>query len=513
MAQTGCLASVSLPQGSCGYNSSLPPSNDSVYMENEEKIQEYVLNERGVIFKGSGNYISPMFWDYGQFEDDMVEIALTLLYVSPEHLTNPMKDEAARYNPIYVSRIISRMINSDEDRGVLKGQWEGPYIGGMSPTHWSGSYPILKRWYNIGCHPVKFGQCWVFAGVMCSVMRALGIPCRVITNYESAHDCDKNLTIDVYHADWGVKEIPSPDSIWTFHVWCEGWMKRPDLSPEFDGWQVLDPTPQELSGGVHRCGPAPVKAILNGNTDLDYDVPFVFAEVNADCNDYLVWIMCNGSKKTISTDSRRVGQNISTKSVGSNKRWDITSHYKHTEGQAHRIKYVSSPVVSAAVTLLLLGFSCLSRADLRVPVVVPFDKYWPKMLDKDVMNVTAIVKDTGDTMERYLAEVDVVLEDPPFNVKVRGGNQVSTLFGGLIGGAVVLKIYIKVHVFCVSKTPDTCVRVLSLPDIGPKRRFRVTVSFYPRKAGKKTLMADFDCSVFKNIKKSIPITVQKYNLF
>uniref|UniRef100_A0A8C6WHX8 protein-glutamine gamma-glutamyltransferase n=1 Tax=Neogobius melanostomus TaxID=47308 RepID=A0A8C6WHX8_9GOBI len=333
-------------------------TDDSVYMENEEKIQEYVLNERGVIFKGSGNYISPMFWDYGQ--DDMVEIALTLLYVSPEHLTNPMKDEAARYNPIYVSRIISRMINSDEDRGVLKGQWEGPYIGGMSPTHWSGSYPILKRWYNIGCHPVKFGQCWVFAGVMCSVMRALGIPCRVITNYESAHDCDKNLTIDVYHADWGVKEIPSPDSIWTFHVWCEGWMKRPDLSPEFDGWQVLDPTPQELSGGVHRCGPAPVKAILNGNTDLDYDVPFVFAEVNADCNDYLVFK--NGSKKTISTDSRRVGQNISTKSVGSNKRWDITSHYKHTEGQAHRIKY-RPQVKKNKLSLTRLSFACLCSAN------------------------------------------------------------------------------------------------------------------------------------------------------
>ena len=36
-----------------------------------------------------------------------------------------------------------------------------------------------------------------------------------------------------------------------FHVWVEGWMKRPDLSGDstYDGWQVLDPTPQEQSAG------------------------------------------------------------------------------------------------------------------------------------------------------------------------------------------------------------------------------------------------------------------------
>ena len=26
-------------------------------------------------------------------------------------------------------------------------------------------------------------------------------------------------------------------------------MRRLDLGPEFDGWQVVDPTPQERSGG------------------------------------------------------------------------------------------------------------------------------------------------------------------------------------------------------------------------------------------------------------------------
>ncbi len=45
-------------------------------------------------------------------------------------------------------------------------------------------------------------------------MRLLGIPCRVVTNFESAHDCNGNLTIDEYHADYGVKEKESVDSVW-----------------------------------------------------------------------------------------------------------------------------------------------------------------------------------------------------------------------------------------------------------------------------------------------------------
>lgn len=35
-------------------------------------------------------------------------------------------------------------------------------------------------------------------------------------------------------------------------MWVEGWMRRPDLDAKgrYDGWQVLDPTPQEMSGGT-----------------------------------------------------------------------------------------------------------------------------------------------------------------------------------------------------------------------------------------------------------------------
>ena len=59
-------------------------------------------------------------------------------------------------------------------------------------------------------------------------------------------------------------------------------MARPDLPKGFGGWQVLDATPQEESpqGGGYRTGPAPLKAIKDGNSVV-YDANFVIAEVSA----------------------------------------------------------------------------------------------------------------------------------------------------------------------------------------------------------------------------------------
>ena len=44
------------------------------------------------------------------------------------------------------------------------------------------------------------------------VSRALGIPCRVVTNYGSAHDTDSNLVIE-YMFDENDEDI-GDDSIW-----------------------------------------------------------------------------------------------------------------------------------------------------------------------------------------------------------------------------------------------------------------------------------------------------------
>lgn len=59
-------------------------------------------------------------------------------------------------------------INSEDDRGVLKGNWSGDFKQGVNPSAWTGSGDILKMWAVTGYSPVKYGQCWVFAAVMCT---------------------------------------------------------------------------------------------------------------------------------------------------------------------------------------------------------------------------------------------------------------------------------------------------------------------------------------------------------
>lgn len=56
-------------------------------------------------------------------------------------------------------------INSNDDRGVLVGNWED-YTGGTHPGEWISSGDILRQWAESG--PVRFGQCWVFAAIACT---------------------------------------------------------------------------------------------------------------------------------------------------------------------------------------------------------------------------------------------------------------------------------------------------------------------------------------------------------
>ncbi|XP_031750630.1 protein-glutamine gamma-glutamyltransferase 5 [Xenopus tropicalis] len=311
-------------------------ADDDVFMGNEAERQEYVINDYGFVYQGNHNWIIPCAWNFGQFEDDIVDISLKILDKNLNYIQDSFKDLKNRNNPVYISRVICAMINSNDDNGVLQGNWSGDYTNGVSPSAWNGSILILRQWYKSDCQPVKYGQCWVFAAVMCTVMRCLGIPARVVTNFDSAHDTDQNLLIDEYYDTTGKKlSKETKDSIWNFHVWCECWMARRDLPPGYGGWQVLDPTPQEASNGIFVCGPASVKAIREGDIHLNYDAPFVFAMVNADC---VSWIVSTKGKEKYHCDPHLVGTQISTKRAGSDEREDLTHQYKYEEETAEERK-------------------------------------------------------------------------------------------------------------------------------------------------------------------------------
>ncbi|XP_006883274.1 PREDICTED: protein-glutamine gamma-glutamyltransferase 5 [Elephantulus edwardii] len=303
---------------------------DAVYLDSEPQRQEYVMNDYGFIYQGNKNWIRPCPWNYGQFEENIIDICLKLLDKSLNFQVDSAIDCALRGSPVYISRVVSAMINSNDDNGVLNGNWSENYSDGMNPAEWTGSVAILKQWHASGCQPVRYGQCWVFAAVMCTVMRCLGIPTRVITNFDSGHDTDGNLIIDEYYDSTGrILENKKKDSVWNFHVWNECWMARKDLPPGYGGWQVLDATPQETSNGLYCCGPASVRAIKEGEIDLNYDTPFAFSMVNADC---MSWLVQAGKEQKLHQDTKSIGNFISTKSIQSDERDDVTENYKYGEG-------------------------------------------------------------------------------------------------------------------------------------------------------------------------------------
>ncbi|OWK13241.1 F13A1 [Cervus elaphus hippelaphus] len=144
---------------------------DAVYLDNEKEREEYVLNDIGVIFHGDFNDIKSRSWSYGQ-------------------------------------------INAKDDEGVIVGSWDNAYAYGVPPSAWTGSLDILLE-YKSSQKPVRYGQCWVFAGVFNTFLRCLGIPARIVTNYFSAHDNDANLQLDIFlEEDGNVNSKLTKDSVW-----------------------------------------------------------------------------------------------------------------------------------------------------------------------------------------------------------------------------------------------------------------------------------------------------------
>ncbi|XP_078092535.1 protein-glutamine gamma-glutamyltransferase 2-like [Mustelus asterias] len=540
-------------------------SEDEVFLSDAGQQNEYVLNEQGIIFTGCSEYIQPLPWNFGQFEDDILDICLKILDNSPKHLKNPTKDCTRRSSPVYICRTVSAMVNCNDDNGILFGKWDDPYTDGVYPGKWNGSVAILRQWNSSGCQPVCYGQCWVFAAVACTVLRCLGIPTRVVTNFESAHDTNGNLIIESEYDEEGMELERSDDSIWNFHVWVESWMARYDLRPGNDGWQALDPTPQEKSEGIYCCGPAPVKAIKEGDTDIGYDVPFIFAEVNADCE---TWVYSKkGKKLKVDADTRQVGQRISTKSVGSDDREDITNNYKYPEGSAQERRIfelankrrvplkpekqlqlhlkTNDPIyngtnvkVSAVIsnkksvkrvcTLKISAMKkkynqssrqkCIKKYQQEINVGPSEDKTvemelsyaeYGEFLDKyNLIRLTALVID-GEENESVFSLRDISLINPKIAIQVRGVTMLSQevlteiSFENILPTALTSCVFTLEGAGLIDGQMEIRVGTLNPGEVITKE-----ASFIPKKIGLKKLTVDFDSDSLKDVKGYINIDIQ-----
>jgi len=296
---------------------------DDVYMKEDESRKEYVLRQHGIVYIGTSKYQYPRRWYFGQFEEVSLNCAFQLL-----DATKPL----GRESPTEVARRFSSLVNSCDNNGLLVGNWSGNYEGGKAPTYWTSSPPIFEEYMSTQ-NSVKYGQCWVFSAILTTVLRCIGIPCRSVTNFNSAHDTNGNISKDVYlDEECNVMEGLSLDSIWNFHCWNDAWMARPDLKPGYGGWQAIDATPQETSYGLYQCGPCSLRAIKEGDIDYPYDGKFILAEVNSDM--FYHKKDADGEWQVFEINRCHVGKKISTKAVGMDRREDITKCYKFAEKSA-----------------------------------------------------------------------------------------------------------------------------------------------------------------------------------
>ena len=180
---------------------------DGVFLDDEEMRTEYVRNSSGRLYAGS---LSGMPWSLALYQPHSLAAVLLLLKKSTLNFEQ-------RSDPVLVCREMSAMVNVQGDSGVLVGNWSGDYDDGTAPSAWRGSGKILQQYAESGGEPVRYGQCWVFSGVLLSVLRVLGIPARSVTNFSSAHDTNRNRTIDHYYNEEGEKIrylSTGSDSVW-----------------------------------------------------------------------------------------------------------------------------------------------------------------------------------------------------------------------------------------------------------------------------------------------------------
>jgi hypothetical protein len=282
---------------------------DSVYMATDADRQEYLLRTIGRMWVGNRLSMSTKTWRYAQFDEVCLQVLLSEL-----RAVSLGSDD--RRSAIRTSRAIAQLVRR-ADAGILEGKWgpdDGRYSGGTKPWVWSGTDDIFKAFVVGGT--VKYSQCWVYAGVLNSLLRSAGIPARPLTTFECYADHDFNRTVDEYYElTGGAWLLVDEEDVWNFHAWCDAWMSRSDR-PGHDGWQAVDST--------YEIGPAPLSAV-KADVGGDYDADFVYSEVSATITERR-WI--SGAWVVHRVRSGEVGLDISTKTIGADTRQDITSSYK-----------------------------------------------------------------------------------------------------------------------------------------------------------------------------------------
>ncbi|KAH7984773.1 hypothetical protein HPB52_023892 [Rhipicephalus sanguineus] len=155
---------------------------DLVYMPQEDLLKEYIFNETGKLYQGNYDYPTGKRWFFGQFTDVVLPTCNYLFELGNVSVSD-------RSSPIKVARALAALVDSKDENGILVGSWDNNYGDGVSPTAWTSSVTILEQYMHTGGAPVKYGQCWVYSGLVTTRLFRVG-PCPVSAIYNGHLELD-----------------------------------------------------------------------------------------------------------------------------------------------------------------------------------------------------------------------------------------------------------------------------------------------------------------------------------
>ncbi|RWS09363.1 annulin-like protein, partial [Dinothrombium tinctorium] len=323
---------------------------DPVYVDklNKHELDWYVLRESGEIYKFLHRNTASQPHDYVPWLYNQVSVGY------PEEKIN----------------------------GIIEGNWNEvrdtpSKFNGFDASHatfWTGSADILEKFYYYNLEKIGFGQCWVFSGLLITMLRVLGIPSRPVTVSFAGVDFDKDLTIDYEKSWWWGTLKPKDDKNykWNFHVWVQASMQRPDMGSKYSGWQEIDPS--------YAKGPVSQRSLIESEINST-DLAYFYAAINGD---EAVWE--NG--KVINTYTDNVGTRIITPGFKS-LRDDITRKYKPREKSYRERKHYEKAAKSLGINPVSLNRRTKRSSKRKIKVLI---KPIAPVLIGDPLIFTVIIK-------------------------------------------------------------------------------------------------------------------------
>ncbi|XP_058848142.1 protein-glutamine gamma-glutamyltransferase 2-like [Acipenser ruthenus] len=402
-------------------------------------------------------------WCPGVFEPGILDACLQLLDMNPKYLSNSDQDCSKRNDPIYVSRVVSAMINCNDDKGVLAGNW-GDCSDGVSPMSWNGSVEILRNWCGLACQPARVFCCGT-------------ISVKAIKEGE--------LTFK-YDAPFVFAEVNADVVYWVKHK--DGSQKKMSYCDEV---------------GQHISTKSVGKDTREDITHL-YKYPegseeerHVFEKANHQ-NMLLKPKPAPGLGIKIKvTEGMKKGCDFNVYAVVTNN----TPKPKecHLTFCARATRYNST--VGEECGMKDLGMQIPPNEGKQIPLRLNYSKYCEAIKEDNLIKLVALLIN-NETIDSVLAVRDIYLENPEIKIKILGEPKQNRKLAAEITLKNPLSEPLHGCLFCVEGGNLTDGKAIQEPiaSVSPGQEAKVKVYFTPKQSGLRKLVVDFNSNKLRDVK-------------